>query len=199
MNEKEILLIKRSQKGDVDAFEELISDNTRFVYNIALKMLKNKEDAEDISQEALIKVYKNIDSFNMASSFKTWMYRIVVNTCLDHMRKNKVTVLSIDKPIITEHNEFQVEIEDKSFSPEELFEKKENQKLIIHALNQLDDSFKAAIILRDINDFSYEEIADILTCNLGTVKSRISRGRQKLREIIEKDETINLYGIKKII
>jgi RNA polymerase sigma-70 factor (ECF subfamily) len=185
--------------GDIDAFEALISDNTRFVYNIALKMLKNKEDAEDISQEALIKVYKNIDSFNMESSFRTWMYRIVVNTCLDHMRKNKVTVLSIDKPIITEHNEFQVEIEDNSFSPEELFERKENQKLIIHALNQLDDSFKTAIILRDINDFSYEEIAEILTCNLGTVKSRISRGRQKLREIIEKDETINLYEIKKVI
>lgn len=199
MNEKEITLIKRSQMGDIDAFEALISDNTRFVYNIALKMLKNKEDAEDISQEALIKVYKNIDSFNMESSFRTWMYRIVVNTCLDHMRKNKVTVLSIDKPIITEHNEFQVEIEDNSFSPEELFERKENQKLIIHALNQLDDSFKTAIILRDINDFSYEEIAEILTCNLGTVKSRISRGRQKLREIIEKDETINLYEIKKVI
>lgn len=199
MNEKEITLIKRSQMGDIDAFEALISDNTRFVYNIALKMLKNKEDAEDISQEALIKVYKNIDSFNMESSFRTWMYRIVVNTCLDHMRKNKVTVLSIDKPIITEHNEFQVEIEDNSFSPEELFERKENQKLIIHALNQLDDSFKAAIILRDINDFSYEEIADILTCNLGTVKSRISRGRQKLREIIEKDETVGLYGIKRAI
>ena len=199
MNEREITLIKRSQNGDIDAFEALISDNTRFVYNIALKMLKNKEDAEDISQEALIKVYKNIDSFNMESSFRTWMYRIVVNTCLDHMRKNKVTVLSIDKPIITEHNEFQVEIEDNSFSPEELFERKENQKLIIHALNQLDDSFKAAIILRDINDFSYEEIAEILTCNLGTVKSRISRGRQKLREIIEKDETVGLYGIKRAI
>lgn len=199
MNEREITLIKRSQNGDIDAFEALISDNTRFVYNIALKMLKNKEDAEDISQEALIKVYRNIDSFNMESSFKTWMYRIVVNTCLDHLRKNKVTVLSIDKPIITEHNEFQVEIEDKSFSPEELFEKKEDWKLINHALDQLDDSFKAAIILRDINDFSYEEIADILTCNLGTVKSRISRGRQKLREIIEKDETFSFYGIKKVI
>lgn len=199
MNEKEILLIKKSQKGDIDAFEALISDNTKFVYNIALKMLKNKEDAEDISQEALIKVYKNIDSFNMESSFRTWMYRIVVNTCLDHMRKNKTTVVSIDKPIITEHNEFQVEIEDRSFSPEELFEKKETQKMISGALNQLDESFKTAIILRDINDFSYEEIADILTCSLGTVKSRISRGRQKLREIIEKDETSSLYGFKKVI
>lgn len=199
MNEKEIILIKKSQKGDVDAFEALISDNTRFVYNIALKMLKNKEDAEDLSQEALIKVYKNIDSFNMDSSFKTWMYRIVVNTCLDHMRKNKTTVVSIDKPIKTEHNEFQVDLEDKRPTPEEIFERKETQKLIISALNQLDDSFKTAIILRDINDFSYEEISDILTCSMGTVKSRISRGRQKLREIIEKDETLNLYGIKKAI
>ncbi len=199
MNEKEILLIKRSQKGDIDSFEQLISDNSKLAYNIALKMLKNKEDAEDVSQEALIKVYKNIDRFNMNSSFKTWMYRIVVNTCLDHMRKNKNTVVSIDKPIKTEHNEFQVEIEDKRPSPEEIFERKETQKLVIEALNQLDDNFKSAIILRDINDFSYEEIADILTCSLGTVKSRISRGRQKLREIIEKDEDIDLYWMKKVI
>ncbi len=162
-------------------------------------MLKNKEDAEDISQEALIKVYKYIDSFNMDSSFRTWMYRIVVNTCLDYMRKNKATVVSIDKPIKTDYNEFQVEIEDKRPSPEELFERKETQKLVIEALNQLDDSFKTAIILRDINDFSYEEISDILTCSLGTVKSRICRGRQKLREIIEKDERINLYSIKKVV
>ncbi|HAE41622.1 MAG TPA: RNA polymerase subunit sigma-24 [Clostridiales bacterium] len=199
MNDKEILLIKRSQKGDVDAFESLISDNTKFVYNIALKMLKNKEDAEDISQEALIKVYKNIDSFNMDSSFRTWMYRIVVNTCLDHMRKNKITTVSIDKPIIAEHNEFQVEIEDKRPSPEALLERKETQKLVIKALNQLDDCFKTAIILRDINDLSYEEIADILTCSLGTVKSRISRGRQKLKEIMEKDENRSLYGIRKVV
>jgi len=199
LNEKEILLIKRSQKGDIDSFEQLISDNSKLAYNIALKMLKNKEDAEDVSQEALIKVYKNIDRFNMNSSFKTWMYRIVVNTCLDHMRKNKNTVVSIDKPIKTEHNEFQVEIEDKRPSPEEIFERKETQKLVIEALNQLDDNFKSAIILRDINDFSYEEIADILTCSLGTVKSRISRGRQKLREIIEKDEDIDLYWMKKVI
>jgi RNA polymerase sigma-70 factor (ECF subfamily) len=199
LNDKEILLIKRSQKGDVDAFESLISDNTKFVYNIALKMLKNKEDAEDISQEALIKVYKNIDSFNMDSSFRTWMYRIVVNTCLDHMRKNKITTVSIDKPIIAEHNEFQVEIEDKRPSPEALLERKETQKLVIKALNQLDDCFKTAIILRDINDLSYEEIADILTCSLGTVKSRISRGRQKLKEIMEKDENRSLYGIRKVV
>lgn len=199
MNDKEILLIKRSQKGDVDAFESLISDNTKFVYNIALKMLKNKEDAEDISQEALIKVYKNIDSFNMDSSFRTWMYRIVVNTCLDHMRKNKITTVSIDKPIIAEHNEFQVEIEDKRPSPEALLERKETQKLVIKALNQLDDCFKTAIILRDINDLSYEEIADILTCSLGTVKSRISRGRQKLKEVMEKDENRSLYGIRKVV
>ncbi|MBV1756548.1 MAG: sigma-70 family RNA polymerase sigma factor [Dethiosulfatibacter sp.] len=199
MNEKEIILIKRSQKGDIDAFEELISDNVRFAYNIALKMLKNKEDAEDISQEALIKAYKSIESFKMDSSFRTWIYRIVVNTCLDYIRKHKTTVISIDKSIQTEHNEFQIEIEDHRPSPDEIFERKQTQKMVVEALNQLDDDFRTAIILRDIQDFSYEEISDILTCSLGTVKSRISRGRQKLREIIEKDERISLFGIKKVI
>jgi RNA polymerase sigma-70 factor (ECF subfamily) len=80
-------LIIKSQKGDIEAFEELIKEHKKYAYNIALKILKNKEDAEDISQEALIKVYENIKSFNMNSSFKTWMYKIVFNTCIDFKRK----------------------------------------------------------------------------------------------------------------
>lgn len=190
MNENEILLIKRSQKGDINSFEELIKEYKKIAFNIALKILKNKEDAEDISQEALIKVYKNIDRFNMDSSFKTWLYRIVVNTCLDHVRKNKENPISIDQPIRSGHDEFYMDVEDYRPTPQEILETKLTQKMVMDAVNELEDDFKSIIILRDINDFSYEEISEILECNIGTVKSRISRGRQKLKEILEKNMAV---------
>lgn len=190
MNENEILLIKRSQKGDINSFEELIKEYKKIAYNIALKMLKNKEDAEDVSQEALIKVYKSINRFNMDSSFKTWLYRIVVNTCLDHVRKNKENPISIDQPIRSGHDEFYMDVEDNRPTPQEVLETKLTQKMVMDAVNELEEDFKSIIILRDINDLSYEEIAEVLECNIGTVKSRISRGRQKLKEILEKNMAI---------
>lgn len=190
MNENEILLIKRSQKGDINSFEELIKEYKKIAYNIALKMLKNKEDAEDVSQEALIKVYKSINRFNMDSSFKTWLYRIVVNTCLDHVRKNKENPISIDQPIRSGHDEFYMDVEDNRPTPQEVLETKLTQKMVMDAVNELEDDFKSIIILRDINDLSYEEISEVLECNIGTVKSRISRGRQKLKEILEKNMAI---------
>jgi RNA polymerase sigma-70 factor (ECF subfamily) len=190
LNENEILLIKRSQKGDINSFEELIKEYKKIAYNIALKMLKNKEDAEDVSQEALIKVYKSINRFNMDSSFKTWLYRIVVNTCLDHVRKNKENPISIDQPIRSGHDEFYMDVEDNRPTPQEVLETKLTQKMVMDAVNELEDDFKSIIILRDINDLSYEEISEVLECNIGTVKSRISRGRQKLKEILEKNMAI---------
>jgi len=190
LNENEILLIKRSQKGDINSFEELIKEYKKIAYNIALKMLKNKEDAEDVSQEALIKVYKSINRFNMDSSFKTWLYRIVANTCLDHLRKNKENPISIDQPIRSGHDEFYMDIGDNRPTPQEVLETKLTQKMVMEAVNELEEDFKTIIILRDINDFSYEEISEILECNIGTVKSRISRGRQKLKEILEKNMAV---------
>ncbi len=187
MNEAEIFLIKMSQKGDIGSFETLIKDYKKIAYNIALKFLRNKEDAEDVSQESLIKVFKNIEKFNMNSSFKTWMYRIVVNSCLDFKRKKKENIVSVDQPIHSGYDEFYMELEDKESSPEKIIDRKFTSEIVMGAIEKLDDDFKTVIILRDINDFSYSEISKILTCNIGTVKSRISRGRQKLKEILEEN------------
>ncbi|SHJ01440.1 RNA polymerase sigma-70 factor, ECF subfamily [Dethiosulfatibacter aminovorans DSM 17477] len=192
MNDAEILLIKMSQKGDIDSFETLIKDYKKVAYNIALKYLRNKEDAEDVSQESLIKVFKNIGKFNMNSSFKTWMYRIVVNTCLDFKRKKKENTVSVDQPLHSGYDEFYMELEDEKSSPENIVDKKLTSEMVMEAIEKLDDDFKTVIILRDINDFSYDEISRILSCNIGTVKSRISRGRQKLKEILE--ENVNDYN-----
>ncbi|MBN2287136.1 MAG: sigma-70 family RNA polymerase sigma factor [Tissierellales bacterium] len=185
MNETEAKLIQKSKDGDVSAFEELITEYKKIAYNIALRILKNKEDAEDISQEALIKVFRSINQFNMMSSFKTWLYRIVVNTCLDFKRTQKALVISVDQPIQSGHNEFFVDIQDDRPSPEEIAQSKQTQKVIVDTIDKLEEDFRNVIILRDINGFSYEEISEILSCNIGTVKSRISRGRQRLKEMLE--------------
>lgn len=188
MKSNEQWLVEQSRNGNVDAFEELIKDYKKSAYNIALRVLRNVEDAEDASQEALIKVYKNIQNFNMQSTFKVWMYRIVVNTCLDFKRKKIINAVSIDENIdLGGNNELHREIADDSGNPDVLVEKNFNNKLVNDAVNKLDDEYKTIIVLRDIQGFSYSEIAEILSCNLGTVKSRLNRARKSLKEILENE------------
>ncbi|WP_312831762.1 RNA polymerase sigma factor [Sedimentibacter saalensis] len=191
MKGNELWLVEQSRNGDVDAFEELIKDYKKVAYNIALRVLRNVEDAEDASQEALIKVYKSIQNFNMQSSFKSWMYRIVVNTCIDFKRKKNINAVSIDENIdLGGNKEFQIEIADDTNNPDILIEKNFNSKLISDAVGRLEDDFKTIIILRDIQGFSYSEISEMLSCNLGTVKSRLNRARKSLKEILENELNI---------
>ncbi|MTI48569.1 sigma-70 family RNA polymerase sigma factor [Sporosalibacterium faouarense] len=184
MADNERKLIKKCAKGDLDAFEDLISKYEKKAYNIALKILKNPEDAMDISQEAFIKVYKSIKKFKFQSSFSTWLYRIVTNTCMDFLRKNKLQVYSLDNPIKTDDGEIEREVKDNSNSTEEMYEKKMTKELVHQSIDKLDEIHRVAIILRDIEGFSYQEISEILGCTMGTVKSRISRARSSLKEII---------------
>ncbi len=188
MKSNEIWLVEQSRNGNVDAFEELIRDYKKSAYNIALRVLRNVEDAEDASQEALIKVFNNIRNFNMQSTFKVWMYRIVVNTCIDFKRKKNINAVSIDENIdLGGGSELHREIADDSGNPDVLVEKNFNSKLVNDAVNKLDEDYKTIIILRDIQGFSYGEIAEILSCNLGTVKSRLNRARKSLKEILENE------------
>ncbi len=184
MTDTEYRLIKKCSKGNIDAFEQLIEKYEKKAYNIALRILKNPDDAMDISQEAFIKVFKSIKTFKQESSFSTWLYRIVTNTCMDFLRKNSNKVYSIDSPIQTDEGDFSREIEDKSNSTEELFERKMTKELVHKSIDKLEHEHRIIVILRDIEGFSYKEIAKILNCTLGTVKSRLSRARDNLRDII---------------
>ena len=181
-NVDEIFLIKSSQSGDIDSFEKLIESHKQRVYGIALKMTKNREDALDASQDALIKVYRSIGKFSFKSSFSTWLYRIVVNCCIDHIKKQKKLVLIQGGDEDGRENIID-RIEEKD-TPESILEKKIKKQEIKRAFDELEEEFKTVVILRDIEGFSYDEIARINDISLGTVKSRISRGRKKLRDII---------------
>ncbi|WP_427338941.1 RNA polymerase sigma factor [Caloranaerobacter sp. DY30410] len=186
MKKSERILIKKSAEGDVDAFEELIKDYEKRAYNIAYRLLKNSEDAMDVVQEAFIKVYKSIREFKFKSSFSTWIYKIVVNTSIDFIRNKKV-VYSLDETIKCEKGDINREIADYENTPETELERKLTKELVKKSIDKLDDIHRTVIILRDIQGFSYSEISEILGCSLGTVKSRISRGRIALREIILKE------------
>jgi len=179
-------LIKKAQQGDSNAFGELIAAYEKFVFNVACRMFGNAQDAEDIAQEALIKAYKNIDKFDFNSSFSTWLYRITTNTCIDEMRKRKgKETYSIDNE--DEETGLSLQIKDTAPDASEKVMQQETVSEVRKAIDKLSEEHKMVIILRDIQDLSYEEVADTLGINVGTVKSRLARARKNLKDIILKD------------
>ncbi len=192
MSEIEKQWIKKAKSGDIDSFERLIQNSRSKAYAIALRYMGNEEDALDALQECFIKIFRSLNSFKEESSFDTWIYRILVNTCTDALRKNRKyqTTDSIFRK--DEHNEESVmEISDDTNSPELILDKKEQMTMIQSCLSKLPKEQREAIELRDMEGFSYEEISDILNCSLGTVKSRISRARIALRQCIIEARELN--------
>ncbi len=174
--------IQRAKKGDINAFESLIQENEILVYNIAYRMLAQPEDAKDISQEVFIKAYKNIHNFDEKSAFSTWIYRIAVNTCIDEIRKRKnKTTVSIEEEQQTQDGSFQKQFISEEPSPENAYLAFEKNQEIIQAINTLSPEHKAVVTLRDLNGLSYTEISDITNLSLGTVKSRLARARNQLK------------------
>ena len=187
LNQQEISLIEKSSKGDVGSFEKLIQPYQKKAFNIAYRMLGNVEDASDVTQEALIKIYKSLDKYQGKSSFSTWVYSIVNNTCIDYIRKNKKgNVVYLDQEIQAMDGSYRMELSDEMNTPEYLFEKQETQRMVQDAISQLNVDHREIIVLRDINGFSYQEIATMLNCSEGTVKSRINRARGHLKILLEK-------------
>lgn len=180
-------IIKKCQQGDLEAFEKLILSYQKKVYTIAYRYVGRREEAEDLAQEAFIKVYRSLKTFRGDSSFSTWLYHVVTNVCRDALRKNsrKLEEDSLDCAVTTEKGEIRREIVDWSMSPAFLYEQKELGEFLQSLINQLSPEYKAVILMREIQDMSYEEIAQAMNCSLGTVKSRLSRARKTLRDMIQ--------------
>ncbi len=177
-------LIEQSIKGNVESFESLIRQYNRYVYNIAYRMMGNEEDAKDMSQEALIKAYKAISNFKMESSFSTWLYRIVINTCKDELRKRKEQVYSLDDEI-SDNISLKDTLSDEIGNPLLIYEQVELKTALNHALEKLSEDNKSVVILKDLLGYSYEEIGEILQIPIGTVRSRLNRSRSALRTILK--------------
>lgn len=177
-NERE--LIRKAQNGDPNAFNTLLGAHEQRMYAVACRMCKNEEDAKDCLMDAMMRVWRSISAFKGDSAFSTWVYRITVNTCLDELRrKKKKAETSIDDLL-----EVGWEVRDSSLTPEESEVLREKLAFLKKEIYQLPEDMHAAIILRDIQGFSYEEISNILDINVGTVKSRINRARSRLRKQI---------------
>lgn len=177
-------LIQKAKAGDEGSFESLILGCQSRAFNIAIRYLKNEEDALDALQESFIKIFRHLNSFKEDSRFDTWVYRIVVNTCNDMLRKNSNQKITDSIFKTEDEKETIIEIPDVSGSPEVVFDQKEKAKHIVSCLEKLNQEQKEIIVLRDIHGFSYDEISGILNCSIGTVKSRINRSRLRLREIL---------------
>ena len=186
MSDREKLLLKKAKAGDMAAFEELIESYQRKIFNIALRIVGNYDDANDLAQEVLIRIFKSIRSFKEQSSFSTWIYRITTNVCLDDIRKRKNRkVISLDEEIRVEDGEMQRQIVSNDPLPEDTVERGELHDLVNGAISSLSEEHRLVIVLRDLQGFSYEEIARILKCPEGTVKSRINRARMALKNVLQ--------------
>jgi len=181
-------LVVKAQRGDIAAFEELVILYQDKVYSHCHYLAGNPDDAQDLAQEVFVQAFRGIRSFRRDAEFGTWLHRITVNLWINFCRRQrKVTTISIDEPLPTREGEMKRELADEAESPQETVERYEFNQMVARALDRIPVDFKLALILRDVEGYNYEEIAAMLDCSLGTVKSRISRGRQALKKELEKN------------
>ena len=190
--EIDLSLVRRVKKGDYQAFDLLVLKYQSRVIATAFKYVQERQLAEDIAQEAFIKSYKSIDSFREESSFYTWVYRITVNTAKNYLvsSKRKKEVMVSD---LSENDSFYPEKINLD-SPQEILKASELRDLILEALSSLGEETRTALSLREFDGLSYEQIAEIVKCPVGTVRSRIFRGREMIEDVVGKHMDKNLIN-----
>jgi RNA polymerase sigma factor (sigma-70 family) len=180
-------LISRSKSGDVEAFNLLVEQYQRLVYNLALRMLGNAEAAEDASQDTFLSAYKAIGNFR-GGSFKAWVLRIAANSCHDKQRVAlRHRVVSLDT-LLLEPDKLPQANNDES--PEDYALRRELGKFLSEGLTHLPEDQRLVVVLSDVQGLSYEEVAQVAGCSLGTVKSRLNRGRTRLRDFLLQREEL---------
>ena len=179
-------IIEQVLAGDSNAFGTLVETYQDRVYNLALRMCGNPDDAFDLSQEAFFRAWRGLSGFQGEAAFSTWLFRLTANVCLDWLRAKKrrptVSLTAVDD----DGEEVQMEIADPGKSPEEILEAAEDRAALAKAMNQLPVEYRQILTMRAINDMSYTEIAEALQLREGTVKSRLSRARLALRNLLVK-------------
>lgn len=180
-------LVEKAGRGDLRAFEKLLVFYQDRVFSHCLRLTANSDDAQDLAQEVFIRAFRSIKSFRHEADFGTWLHRITVNSWINSQRKNKKLVFfSLDEPLNTPDGEMNRELAASEDSPLEAVERQELSAAVRTALDRLAPEYRTVLVLREMEGYSYEEIAQILDCSLGTVKSRISRGRRDIRKEIIK-------------
>lgn len=178
MNEEQVWL-EQARLGDKAAFGKLIEAYQSPVYNLAYRMLNNSGEAEEAAQEAFIRAYTRLESYNPEHKFSTWMLSITSNYCIDIIRKRRALLLSLDEPL-PPHPAL---MSDNSKGPEAQMMMNEQQDMVQSLLNELPDDYRQAVVLRYWYDLSYEEIAEMMDTTVSAIKSRLFRARRQLAEV----------------
>lgn len=187
------VLVQRAQNGDKAALSELIGRYERRTYNLAFRLMGNHADASDAAQEALVRVYTRLHNFRGDSAFSTWLFRVATNTCLDELRRRgRLRTTSLDNPLATDEGELPRQVDVDPEGPTEHAERREVQAAVQRAINRLPEEYRVVVVMRDLQDLPYQEIAAELGTSLGTVKSRLHRARLALRAIIRATEAQKL-------
>ncbi|MCK4241133.1 MAG: sigma-70 family RNA polymerase sigma factor, partial [Candidatus Atribacteria bacterium] len=170
--------------GNTQIFSRLIDNYKNMVYNLAYRMSNSSHEAEDISQEAFMRVYQSLAHFNPSYKFSTWLYQITLNIIRDRLKKKELNYISLDAPVETDDSEFYHQPADFTNNPEQIITRQEDVQEIQQAIYSLPLKYREVIVLRHIQDLSYIEIANILKLPQGTVKVRLYRAREQLRKIL---------------
>jgi len=179
----DLILVRAAKRGDMGAFEQLVKRYDRNIFRIAQHITQNREDAEDVVQDAFLKSYQNLERFQEQSKFYTWLVRIAVNESLMKLRKRRTAkTVSIDEDVQTEEDSVPREVADWSPNPEQLYNQSELQEILGKTIQGLPSSFRTVFVLRDVEGLSTEETAEALDLSVPAVKSRLLRARLQLRE-----------------
>jgi RNA polymerase sigma-70 factor (ECF subfamily) len=184
---EESILVEAARSGNIGAFESLVRRYDRNVFRIAQHITQNREDAEDVVQDAFLKAYQNLGQFQGQSKFYTWLVRIAVNEALMRLRRRRPErMVSIDEDVKTEEDSMPREIADWSPNPEQLYTQSELKEILGKTIQGLPPSFRTVFVLRDVEGLSTEETASALELSVPAVKSRLLRARLQLRERLNK-------------
>jgi RNA polymerase sigma-70 factor (ECF subfamily) len=197
--EDDLLAVRLALGGDLGAFESLVTKYEKMVFSISYRMLLDREAAQDVAQETFLKAFRALPSFKGGSKFATWIYRIAANACIDLLRKRSgYSEVSLDTQAEDEDGaRAGLAVPDGAADVEAVIEGKELRRLVREAVEALPDAHRAIIVMRDFQDMEYGEIAGVLGCPEGTVKSRINRARRRLRRILlEKRELSEYIGVE---
>ena len=184
--EEDAHLIARALKGDQAAYKRLRQKYHDAIYNLIYRIVRDKEEVEDLTQEAFIKAFTSLPSFNEEYAFSTWLYKIATNNSIDYIRRKKLQTFSIDKPIESKDSDYSFELPDMSDGADQDMIASQRSKMISKAIGELPPKYRQVIILRHVEEKDYQEIAQLLHLPLGTVKAHIFRAREMLYRALRK-------------
>ena len=180
--ENEPAFIQRAQKGDHDAFAALVDEHQRYIYNLALRVLKDENEALDLTQETFVRAWTALPNFRGQSQFRTWLYRIVTNLCYNRLPNLRRSLTDLGDDVISEIPETDLTFDNPAYG----FESRELRSYLHDAIENLDENYRLLISLRYQNELSYEEMASMLNLPLGTVKTGLYRAKEQLRLALDR-------------